>query len=110
VAAADDVHVARAARDHEPGLGAFALDQRIDGDGRAVDQLVDGGGLEAALVDAIDDALHQLGWRGEALGLDEALRLVVEADQIRERPSDIDCDDDHASKTPGLRLDATLPR
>ena len=41
VAAADDVDVARAARDHEAGLGALALDQRVDRDGRAVDQLVD---------------------------------------------------------------------
>ena len=43
VAAADDVHVARATGDDEPGLGALAFDQRIDGDGRAVDQLVDRG-------------------------------------------------------------------
>ena len=43
VAAADDVDVARAAGDDQPGLGALALDQRIDGDGRAVDQLVDRG-------------------------------------------------------------------
>ncbi len=43
VAAADDVHVARAAGDDQAGLGAGSLDQRVDGDGRAVDQLVDGG-------------------------------------------------------------------
>ena len=43
VAAADDVDVARAARHDQAGLGALALDQRVDRDGRAVDQLVDRG-------------------------------------------------------------------
>src|SRR5207253_1711008 len=60
VAAADDVHVARAAGDNEAGLGAFSLDQRVDGDGRAVDQLVDGRSGKSALADAVDDALPGL--------------------------------------------------
>ena len=102
VAAADDVHVARAAGDDEPGLGALALDQRVDGDGRTVDQLIDRGGFEAALADAIDDALHELRRRREALGLDEAPGLVVEPDQIGERSPDVDGDDDHATRLPGL--------
>ena len=96
VAAADDVYVARAAGDHEAGLGAFSLDQRVDGDGRAVDQLVDGGGGKSALADAVDDALPELRRGGEALGLHEATVGVVEPDQIGEGASDIDGDDKHA--------------
>ena len=49
VAAADDVDVARAGGDDEAGLRALALDQRVDRDGRAVDELVDRAGVEAAL-------------------------------------------------------------
>ena len=96
VAAADDVDVAGAARHDQAGRGALALDQRVDGDGRAVDELVDGGGLEPALVQAIDDALHQVGRRGQALGLHEGAGRLIEADEIRERSADIDCNDEHA--------------
>ena len=96
VAAADDVDVARAARHHQAGLGALALDQRVDRDGRAVDQLVDVGGVEPALADAVDDALHELRRRGQALGLDERAGPVVEPDQVGERPADVDRDEDHA--------------
>ena len=96
VAAADDVDVARAAGDDEPGLGALALDQRIDGDGRAVDQLVDRGDVDAALADAVDDPLYQVGGRGEALRLHESAERIVESDQIGERAADVDRDEDHA--------------
>ena len=66
VAAADDVDVAGAARHDQAGLGALALDQRVDGGGRAVDQLVDRAGVDAALAEAVDDALRQLApaWSG----------------------------------------------
>ena len=59
VAAADDVDVAGAAGDDQSGLGALALDQRVDGDGRAVDQLVDRGSRQAALADAVENALRR---------------------------------------------------
>src|SRR5437588_567077 len=48
VAAADDIDVARTARDHEAGLGALAFDQRVDGNGRTMDQLVDRRSLDSA--------------------------------------------------------------
>src|SRR5262249_37083006 len=96
VAAADDVHVARAARDHEAGLGAFSFDERVDGDGRAADQLVDGGGGKGALADAVDDALPELCGGGEALALHEPTVGIVEADEIGEGSSNIDGDDEHA--------------
>src|SRR5207247_5360273 len=99
VAAADDVDVTRAAGDDEAGLRPCSLDERIDGDGRAVDQLVDGGGVEPALLDAIDHSLHQMRRGGEALRLDEALCALVKSDEIREGAPDIDGDDHHAGKT-----------
>src|SRR4051812_21264250 len=80
IAAADDIDVAGATRDYERGLGAFALDQRIDGGGRTVDQFVDGAGLDSALVQAINDALYEIGRRGEALGLHEGLSGFIKAE------------------------------
>ena len=96
VAAADDVNVARAAGDDEAGLGAGALDQGIDGDGRAVDQFIDNAGGEAALVQTIDDALDEIGRRRETLGVDEAPGAVVETDQIGKGAADIDGNGNHA--------------
>src|SRR5262249_112420 len=86
----------RCVGDDKGGLGAVSFDQLVDGDGRAVDQLGDGGWLEPALADAVDDALFQLRRGGQTLRLDEALGGIVEADQIGEGASDIDGDDDHA--------------
>jgi len=77
VAAPDDVDVARAARDDEAGTGALALDQRVDGDGRAMDQLIDCAGVEPALADAIDNAARELRRGGEAFGLNEPILLGV---------------------------------
>ena len=57
---------------------------------------------EPALADAVDDALHELRRRGEALGLDETPGRVVESDQVGEGASDIDCDDDHAENPPAF--------
>ena len=71
IAATDDVDVARTLGDDQRRLRALALDQRVDGDGRAVDQFIDGVGRKPALADAVEDALRQLVRRGEALGLDE---------------------------------------
>ena len=94
VAATDGVDVARAARDDESGLRTLALDQGIYGGGRTVDQFGDAGGSKPALVEAVDDALHQVVRRGQALRLREAASLGVITDKIREGPADVDCDDD----------------
>src|SRR5262249_14505933 len=96
VAATDDVDVARATGDDQPGPGTLALDQRVDGNGRAMDEFVDGRGRDAALADAVDDALHEIGRRGQAFRLHEPAGLVVETDQIREGAADVDRDKDHA--------------
>ena len=95
VAAADDVDVARAGGDDQPCPGALALDQRVDGNGRAVDQFLDGSGLQSAFADAIEHTLAEFGRCGQALCFDEFARLVVEADEVGEGPADVDRDDDH---------------
>ena len=103
VAATDGIDVARAARDDEAGLRTLALDQRVDGGGRAVDQLGDAGGSKPALVEAVDDALHQVFRRGQTLRLRKAASLGVVADEIREGPADVDCDDDQFYIPPSWR-------
>ena len=86
------------------GLGAGALDQRVDGDGRAVNELVDGAGGEPALVQAVDDALDQIVRRRQAFGVDEAPGFVVETDQVGKGAADIDRDGNHVSTPRRLRL------
>ena len=56
VAATDSVDVAGAAGDDQPGLGALALNQGVDRDGRAMDQFIDRRCIKPALADAVDDA------------------------------------------------------
>src|SRR5262249_34867533 len=82
IAPADDVDVARAAGDDKPGSCPRPFDQRVDGNGRAMDQLVDYSGGESALADAIDDALLQLCRRGEALCLNEAPAAFVQSHPV----------------------------
>ena len=53
-------------------------------------------GLEPALGDAVDDALHQIGRGRQALGFQEALGPLVEPDQIGKSSANIDGNDDHA--------------
>src|SRR5262249_37896508 len=96
IAPADDIDVARAAGDDKPGSCPRSFDQRVDGNGRAMDQLVDYSSGESALADAIDDPLLPLCWRGEALCLNEAAGGVVKSDQVGESSSNVDSDDDHA--------------
>ena len=52
---------------------------------------------EPALADAVDDALHELRGRGQALGLHELPRLV-EPDQVGEGASDVDRNNKHATE------------
>jgi hypothetical protein len=96
VAASDNVNIAGAARNDQPGLGALALDQGIDRCGRAVDQFADVGGCNPALADAVDHALHQMRRRGQAFGVDETAGPRVEADQIGEGSANVHRNDDHA--------------
>ena len=98
VAAPDGVDIARAARDDQACACALALDQRVDRGGGPVDQLGNLADGDPALVQAVNDALHQIARRRQAFSLQEALRLRIEADQIREGAADVDCYDDHARR------------
>src|SRR5665213_4575601 len=64
-----------------------------------MDQLVDLARLNATFLEAVDDALGEFRWRGQALGLHEGLRLVVEPDQVGERSADIDRNENHGNST-----------
>src|SRR5262249_32718860 len=88
----------------------LALDQRIDRDGRAVDQLIDRSGFEPTLAQAIDDALHEMRRRGQAFGLHEAAGRLVEANEVGERPADIDGNDQHAGTPSGYGDSSGIPR
>ena len=96
VAAADNVDVAGAVGDDEAGLGAGALDQSIDGDGRAMDQFIDGACGQSALLQTIDNALDQIGRRREAFCVDETPGAVVKTNQIGKCAADIDGNGNHA--------------
>ena len=100
VAAPDNVDVAGAIGDDQCGFGAGALDQRVDGGSGAVDQLVDFARGEAALVQAVDDALHQVVRRGQALGVEKTTGLAVEPDEVGKGATNVDCDGNHASLSP----------
>src|SRR5258708_37739588 len=94
IAAADDVDVARAAADDKAGLSARSFDQRVHGDGRAVDQLVDYTGGKPALADAIDDALPQLCRRRAALCRNEPPGGLVKAYHVGISASEAEGDND----------------
>jgi hypothetical protein len=89
VAAADVIDIARALCDDQRDLRALALDQGVDGDGRAVDQRADRIRLKLDLVQAIDDPFDRLPRCGQALGLEETARRLIESNEIGECPSNI---------------------
>jgi len=59
--------------------------------------MCDPAGVDAAFAQAVDDTLDEFRRRGQALGLDEGLRLVIEPDQVGECAADIDRHKDHAT-------------
>ena len=103
IAASDDIDVPRPIGDDQRGLGTGTLNQGIDGDGRAVNEFVDCVRREPALVQTVDNALHQIVGGGQALCIGEVPGFVVETDQIRKGAADIDCNGNHVS-TPSRRF------
>ncbi len=97
VTATNNVNVTGSAGDDQPSLGPGAFNERVDGDRRTVDEFIDGAGGQAALLQAIDDALHEIGRRGEALGVDEAPGAIVKSNQIGKGAADIDGNGNHAA-------------
>ncbi len=89
VDAADLVNVAKALGGEQRRLGAGALQQRVDGDGRAVKEepgvLISGTGFGDAVVDALNQALR----RRQALAEEQLAAGFVESGDIGESAADI---------------------
>ena len=92
VAAADLEHVAEALGRDEAGPGALALEERVDADGRAVDDEPAVREPRARLVDAAEHAVEEIARRAERLGGDDRAGGLVERDQVREGAADVDAD------------------
>ena len=97
VAAADGVYVAGALGHEQRRAGALALDQRVDGDGRAMDELRDIRQAQPARGDAVEYAVDKVARRGETLGRVQAPAVLVKGDQVGECSADIDCDEKQSS-------------
>ncbi len=89
VDAADLVDVAKAFGDQQRGLGAGALQHRVDGDGRAVQEQSGGAIIAAGLGDAGADALDQMRRRRQRLAEGELAGFFVEHRDVGERATDI---------------------
>ena len=97
VAAADGVGVAKAARGDQRGARALALQHRVDGDGRAVQQFRQRGHLAMGEGEAVRHAARRVGGHGRGLRGDDT--AVDAADQVGEGPADVDADNVHAYRT-----------
>ena len=89
VDAADLVDVAKTLRDQERGAGAGALQDRVDGDRRAVQEEACGRVVAARLGDAGADAVDQAHRGRQHLAEGERPRALVENRDIREGAPDI---------------------
>jgi hypothetical protein len=92
ISSADDVNVARAARDDQAYVCAVPLNKRVDRDGRAMYQIVDRFWVQSGFMDAIQDAFDRIARRGEGFCMLDALRALVKGDQIGKRSTDVDSD------------------
>ena len=92
VHAADLVDVAEAFGRHQRGLGTGALEQRVDGDGRAVQKQMGYVEGDAGALDRRLDALDQRVMRRQRLAEEEPSGAFVEGGEIGEGAADIDGD------------------
>ena len=90
VAARDFEHIAKPCCRNERGLRAFALDQRVDDQGRAVIDEIGCARRELHLVEAVEDAFNEISIRGRAFGIDDPVTVVIIRDEIGEGATDID--------------------
>ncbi len=92
IAASDLEDVAEALGRDEARPGPCSLEERIDADGRAVDDEAAVRELRARLVDAAEHAVEQIARRAERLAGGDGARGLVEHDQVREGAADVDAD------------------
>jgi len=60
-----------------------------------VNEVVDGLGIDIALLDAVDDAVDMVARRGQALGLIKPSAAIVERDQVGKGPPNINRQENH---------------
>ena len=92
IAAPDLEDVAEALGRDEARPGPCSLEERIDADGRAVDDEAAVRELRARLVDAAEHAVEEIARRAERLAGGDGARGLVEDDQVREGAADVDAD------------------
>ncbi len=92
VDAADLVDVAKAFGDQQRGVGAGALQQRVDGDGRAVQEQVGVLHIQPGAVQRVLDAVDEVCMRGQGLAEMQRAGALVERRQIGEGAADVDGD------------------
>ena len=92
VAAGDFQNVAKTFAGNQRSLRAFALDQGIDHQRRAVIDQRRFGGFDLGFVETVENPLDEIVVGGRALGVDNFLVCVIEGDQIGKRAADIDGD------------------
>ena len=87
-------HVAEPGGDEEPQRGPVPLDHGVDGDRRAVDQVVDGRGVERPLAhqgaQPVEDAAAGIAGNGGRLEAGELARRLVEEAEVGEGAADVD--------------------
>ena len=92
IAAADLEDVAEAFGRHQPRARALAFEERVDADGRAVDDETAVLELDARLVDAVEHTLEERVRRAQRLAVDDGARGLVERHEIREGAANVDAD------------------
>ncbi len=79
-------------------LGTLPLDEGVGGNRRSMHEVADVFRVEIALRERAEDRFRRLSGRREHLGHPKLTRLVVERDEVGERPARVDsCANRHAS-------------
>jgi hypothetical protein len=91
VAASDGVDVAETCGRDQRGLGATLLEHGIDGDGGAVEKLIDGRDIATGQAQRKRGAFGRIGGHSRALRRDDRAMLI--ADEVGEGAADVDPDD-----------------
>ena len=104
VAAADLQQVAEALGRQQRGLGADALQQRVDDQRGAMLDEARIARVDCGLADAVEDGLAQLIVGGRTLGVGDRAGLDIAGDEIGEGAADIDGDDVRPRCSSCLRL------
>ena len=100
----DRVRVAKALGHDQQQTRAFALQERVQANGRPVHEEVDGTGLGHELTKALEHAVRRVGGCREHLAGDGLRGVLVDDDEIRERAADVHCHPITAQRTSLSRL------